>query len=188
MIFRSDHFRLHYYASFIPLLRSAKSNISFSDVWKVYFWWIYVMYVEKHIFFQNVQYTNATASFPLSCWSRQTLKLQKDKSQRRNEFSSVTVALCQPPWRGQSWVTRCPPPGTALSQTTPSPTVMSTALTENVTTLTVTPVILSSTTPGCSTFNVSTCEPCAPGSQYDNSESQIHHITLYAMFGFIHII
>lgn len=59
--------------------------------------------------------------------------------------------------------------GAALSQTTPSPTAVSTALAENVTALTVTPVILSSTTPGCATFNLSTCEPCAPGSQYDNN-------------------
>lgn len=83
---------------------------------------------------------------------------------------SVTVVLCQPPWRGQSWVTQCHLPGVALSQTTLSPAVMSTAPTENVTTLTVTPVILSSTTPGCATFNTSTCEPCVPGSQYDNSK------------------
>lgn len=31
-------------------------------------------------------------------------------------------------------------------------------------------MILSSTTPGCTAFNTSTCEPCAPGSQYDNSK------------------
>lgn len=102
--------------------------------------------------------------------------------------SCGTVALCQPPWRGQSWVTHWLLPGTALSQTTPTPTVMSTALIENVTTLTVTPVILSSTTPGCATFNISTCEPCAPGSRYDNSESPVHPAAHLAMFGLIQLI
>lgn len=82
-----------------------------------------------------------------------------------------TAALCQPPSRSQSWIIRCLLPGTVLSQTTLTPAVMSTTLTENVTTPTVTPVILSSTTPGCSGFNTSTCEPCAPGSKYDNSKS-----------------
>lgn len=62
-------------------------------------------------------------------------------------------------------------PGMVLSQTTLAPAVMNTTLIENVTSLTPTPVILSSTTPSCSAFNTSTCEPCAPGSQYDNSES-----------------
>lgn len=76
-----------------------------------------------------------------------------------------------------------PLPGTTLGQTTPSPTVMSTALAGNVTSLTVTPVILSSTAPGCAAFNLSTCEQCAPGSQYDNGESQIHRVTHYVMFG-----
>lgn len=109
-------------------------------------------------------------------------KLSSCQTKQQNTFSSVTVAVCQPPWRGQRWLTHCPPPGVALGQTTPSPTVMSTALAENVTSLTVTPVILSSTTPGCGAFNLSTCEPCAPGSQYDNSESQIHHTALYFMF------
>ncbi|XP_022077641.2 laminin subunit gamma-2 [Acanthochromis polyacanthus] len=56
-----------------------------------------------------------------------------------------------------------------VSQTTLTPAVLNTTLIENVTGLTITPVIFSSTTPGCSSFNVSTCEPCAPGSQYDNS-------------------
>uniref|UniRef100_A0A3Q4BGA8 Tyrosine-protein kinase ephrin type A/B receptor-like domain-containing protein n=1 Tax=Mola mola TaxID=94237 RepID=A0A3Q4BGA8_MOLML len=56
-----------------------------------------------------------------------------------------------------------------LSQTTLTPAVTDTTLSENVPTLTVTPVILSSTTPGCSEFNTSTCEPCGPGSQYDNT-------------------
>lgn len=82
-----------------------------------------------------------------------------------------TAALCQPPSRSQSWIIRCLLPGMVLSQTTLTPAVMSTTLTENVTTPTVTPVILSSTTPGCSGFNTSTCEPCAPGSKYDNSKS-----------------
>lgn len=58
----------------------------------------------------------------------------------------------------------------SLSQTTPTPTVTSTTALVNMTTLTVTPMILSSTTPGCTAFNTSTCEPCAPGSQYDNSK------------------
>eukprot|EP00064_Thunnus_orientalis_P015562 superscaffoldBa00002904_g15616 len=56
-----------------------------------------------------------------------------------------------------------------VSQTTLTPAVVNTTLIENVTGLTVTPVILSSTTPGCFAFNTSTCEPCAPGSQYDNN-------------------
>lgn len=60
--------------------------------------------------------------------------------------------------------------GTALSQTTPPPAAASTTPSVNVTMVTVTPVILSSTTPGCTAFNTSTCEPCAPGSQYDNSK------------------
>lgn len=59
--------------------------------------------------------------------------------------------------------------GMVLSQTTLSPAVISTTLIENVTSLTLTPVILSSTTPGCSAFNTSTCEPCPPGSRYDNN-------------------
>nr|XP_019940171.1 PREDICTED: multiple epidermal growth factor-like domains protein 11 isoform X1 [Paralichthys olivaceus] len=59
--------------------------------------------------------------------------------------------------------------GLVGSQTTLTPAVVSTTLIENVTSLTITPVILSSTTPGCSAFNTSTCEPCAPGSQYDNN-------------------
>lgn len=82
-----------------------------------------------------------------------------------------TAALCQPTSRSQSWIILCLLPGMVLSQTTLTPAVMSTTRTENVTTLTVTPVILSSTTPGCSGFNTSTCEPCAPGSKYDNSKS-----------------
>lgn len=60
--------------------------------------------------------------------------------------------------------------GMSLSQTTPTPAVTSTTPFVNVTTLTVTPMILSSTTPGCTTFNTSTCESCAPGSLYDNSK------------------
>lgn len=56
------------------------------------------------------------------------------------------------------------------SQTTPTPAVTSTTPFVNVTTLTVTPMILSSTTPGCTTFNTSTCESCAPGSLHDNSK------------------
>lgn len=60
--------------------------------------------------------------------------------------------------------------GVSLSQTTPTPAVSSTTPFVNVTTLTVTPMILSSTTPGCTAFNTSTCESCAPGSQYDNSK------------------
>ncbi|GLD62387.1 laminin subunit gamma-2-like protein [Lates japonicus] len=59
--------------------------------------------------------------------------------------------------------------GLVVSQTTLTPAVINTTLIENVTSLTVTPVILSSTTPGCFAFNTSTCEPCAPGSQYDNN-------------------
>ncbi|XP_035465254.1 laminin subunit gamma-2 [Scophthalmus maximus] len=59
--------------------------------------------------------------------------------------------------------------GLVGSQTTLTPAVIDTTPVENVTSLTLTPVILSSTTPGCFAFNTSTCEPCAPGSQYDNN-------------------
>uniref|UniRef100_A0A1A8BKK0 Tyrosine-protein kinase ephrin type A/B receptor-like domain-containing protein n=1 Tax=Nothobranchius kadleci TaxID=1051664 RepID=A0A1A8BKK0_NOTKA len=59
--------------------------------------------------------------------------------------------------------------GMVLSQTTPTPAVMNTTLLQSTTGLTPTPVILSSTTLGCNEFNVSTCESCAPGSQYDNN-------------------
>lgn len=81
-----------------------------------------------------------------------------------------TEDLCQPLSRSTTWITQCLLPGMVLSQTTPTPAVINTTLKENVTTLTVTPMILSSTTPGCSLFNTSTCEPCAPGSQYDDSK------------------
>lgn len=111
--------------------------------------------------------------------SQQTFQLT-DKAANTVQFSCVSLLE---EVKGDSPIdTRPHPLGMALSQTTPSPTVMSTALAENVTSLTVTPVILSSTTPGCGAFNLSTCELCAPGSQYDNSESQIRHITLYVMF------
>ncbi|XP_030574860.1 laminin subunit gamma-1 [Archocentrus centrarchus] len=56
-----------------------------------------------------------------------------------------------------------------VSQTTLTPAVTDTTQIDNVTSLTPTPVIFSSTTPGCAAFNLSTCEPCAPGSQYDNN-------------------
>uniref|UniRef100_A0A3P8UFN3 Si:dkey-21a6.5 n=1 Tax=Cynoglossus semilaevis TaxID=244447 RepID=A0A3P8UFN3_CYNSE len=55
------------------------------------------------------------------------------------------------------------------SQTTLSPAVTSTTLIQNVTSLSPTTAIVSSTTQGCSEFNTSTCEPCAPGSRYDNT-------------------
>nr|XP_057946785.1 sushi, von Willebrand factor type A, EGF and pentraxin domain-containing protein 1 isoform X2 [Doryrhamphus excisus] len=59
--------------------------------------------------------------------------------------------------------------GVALSQTTPTPAALTTTLLENGTAVTPTPVPVStSTTSSCSAFNTSTCEPCAPGSQYDN--------------------
>ncbi|KAM9709033.1 uncharacterized protein ACNS7B_001139 [Menidia menidia] len=59
--------------------------------------------------------------------------------------------------------------GVVVTQTTLSPAVISTTLLENATGVTPTPVIFSSTTPGCFAFNVSNCEPCAPGSQSDNN-------------------
>ncbi|XP_067099689.1 multiple epidermal growth factor-like domains protein 6 [Osmerus mordax] len=59
--------------------------------------------------------------------------------------------------------------GLALSQTTLAPTlepaVMNTTFSENMTS---TPMILSTTSPGCSALNTSTCEACVPGSYYDN--------------------
>ncbi|KAG8013378.1 Cilia-and flagella-associated protein 99 [Nibea albiflora] len=77
----------------------------------------------------------------------------------------------------QILIIQCPsPPGMVLSQTTLTPAVMSTTLIENATVLTPTPVILSSTTPGCFAFNTSTCEPCAPGSQYDNISLEVHYV------------
>lgn len=48
--------------------------------------------------------------------------------------------------------------GIVVSQTTLAPAVTDTA----------TPMILSTTSPGCSALNTSTCEPCVPGSYYDN--------------------
>ncbi|XP_029349809.1 multiple epidermal growth factor-like domains protein 9 [Echeneis naucrates] len=61
--------------------------------------------------------------------------------------------------------------GPVVSQTTLTPAVMNTTLIENVTSpdQTPTPMIFSSTTPGCAEFNTSTCEPCAPGTQFDNT-------------------
>ncbi|XP_007576237.1 PREDICTED: sushi, von Willebrand factor type A, EGF and pentraxin domain-containing protein 1-like isoform X1 [Poecilia mexicana] len=59
--------------------------------------------------------------------------------------------------------------GLVQSQTTLTPVVMNTTALQNATVVTPTPVIFSSTTPGCFSFNASTCEACAPGSQYDNN-------------------
>uniref|UniRef100_A0A3Q3J1L3 TNFR-Cys domain-containing protein n=1 Tax=Monopterus albus TaxID=43700 RepID=A0A3Q3J1L3_MONAL len=59
--------------------------------------------------------------------------------------------------------------GLVVSQTTLTPAVMNTTPVENVTSMTLTPVILSSTTLSCFPFNTSACEPCAPGSRYDNT-------------------
>uniref|UniRef100_A0A3B3WL49 Tyrosine-protein kinase ephrin type A/B receptor-like domain-containing protein n=1 Tax=Poecilia mexicana TaxID=48701 RepID=A0A3B3WL49_9TELE len=59
--------------------------------------------------------------------------------------------------------------GLVQSQTTLTPVVMNTTALQNATVVTPTPVIFSSTTPGCFSFNASTCEACAPGSQYDNT-------------------
>ncbi|CAN9502123.1 unnamed protein product [Ophioblennius macclurei] len=60
--------------------------------------------------------------------------------------------------------------GVVVGQTTLAPAVTDTTLSDNATTsVTPTPATIVSTTPSCSAFNVSTCEPCAPGSQYDNN-------------------
>ncbi|XP_051941415.1 signal peptide, CUB and EGF-like domain-containing protein 1 [Hippocampus zosterae] len=58
--------------------------------------------------------------------------------------------------------------GMVMSQTTPAPAVLTAIPVENATLLTPTSAPVSSTTPSCSAFNISNCEPCAPGSQYDN--------------------
>ncbi|XP_054651958.1 multiple epidermal growth factor-like domains protein 9 [Dunckerocampus dactyliophorus] len=58
--------------------------------------------------------------------------------------------------------------GMVLSQTTPTPAALTTTLLENGTVVTPTPALVSTTTSTCSAFNTSNCEPCAPGSQYDN--------------------
>ncbi|XP_076014587.1 uncharacterized protein LOC143007079 [Genypterus blacodes] len=58
--------------------------------------------------------------------------------------------------------------GVVVSQTTLAPAVMNTTVSENVTALTPTPMTLFTTSPGCSAFNLSTCELCAPGSYYHN--------------------
>ncbi|KAG7277317.1 hypothetical protein CRUP_005851 [Coryphaenoides rupestris] len=61
--------------------------------------------------------------------------------------------------------------GMAVSQTTtPAPAVVSTTSSgEIVTGVTTTPLTLGSTTPpGCSLLNTSTCQICVPGSNYDN--------------------
>lgn len=108
-----------------------------------------------------------TSRLPLQCWPFLICLLTI--LGKRNCCVRIE-ALCQPSSRSTSWIIRCLLPGMVLSQTTLTPAVMTTTLTENVTTLTATPVMLSSTTPGCSAFNTSTCEPCAPGSQYDNSK------------------
>lgn len=65
-----------------------------------------------------------------------------------------------------------PLPGVVVSQTTLTPAVMNTTVSENVTALTLTPVTLFTTSPGCLAFNLSTCEACAPGSYYHNGETQ----------------
>ncbi|KAG7328268.1 hypothetical protein KOW79_008212 [Hemibagrus wyckioides] len=65
--------------------------------------------------------------------------------------------------------------GAVSSQTTLTPALTATTIIENVTSTTVnesvtitTPFMLSTTTPGCSTLNTSSCEACAPGTYYDN--------------------
>lgn len=57
--------------------------------------------------------------------------------------------------------------GAVRSQTTPTPAVTATTVGDDVTT----PSMLSTTTPGCSTLNISSCEACAPGTYYDNGEN-----------------
>ncbi|XP_034051126.1 multiple epidermal growth factor-like domains protein 9 [Thalassophryne amazonica] len=59
--------------------------------------------------------------------------------------------------------------GRVESQTTLPPAVTNTTVSENVTSPTPTPLILSTTIPGCLGLNTSSCEPCAPGSRYDNN-------------------
>lgn len=65
-----------------------------------------------------------------------------------------------------------------MSQTTPTPAALTAVPVENATVLTPTSAPVSSTTPSCSAFNISNCEPCAPGSQYDNGESNSFTIFL----------
>lgn len=104
-----------------------------------------------------------------ACWDGfQVLKPQTVN----NTCQKMVASVLQPnPPSSSIKVDHCPPPGMVLSQTTLTPAVTNATLVGNVTTLTVTPMILSSTTPGCFAFNTSTCEACAPGSQYDNSKS-----------------
>ena len=58
------------------------------------------------------------------------------------------------------------------SQTTLTPAVTATTVSVNVTTTTptTTPIMLSTTAPGCSALNTATCEACAPGFYYNNGE------------------
>ncbi|CAL8286794.1 unnamed protein product [Lota lota] len=59
--------------------------------------------------------------------------------------------------------------GMVVPQTTLAPALVSTtASPENSTDVTTTPMMLSTTPPGCSGRNSSTCEACVPGSHYDN--------------------
>ena len=60
-----------------------------------------------------------------------------------------------------------------VSQTTLAPAVVSTtAISENTTDVTATPMMLSTLPPSCTGLNSSTCEVCVPGSHYDNGEVQ----------------
>lgn len=166
---------------FIPILSQAKYNISFSDVSSVCFL-LNSCHVCEITFSKSICKCWIT---PVVMAEPTNIQAARQSSKMRSVQSPLPRVSLLEEVKGDSPNAPLPSPaGTALSQTTPSPTVMSTALAENVTSLTVTPVIVSSTTPGCTAFNLSTCEQCAPGTQYDNSESRIHHITLCVIFGF----
>lgn len=106
-------------------------------------------------------------------WAKSNMWTVSNQALSIRQKQFLAFALCHNPPIADARVesSQCHLPGMVLSQTTLTPAVTDTTLSENVPTLTVTPVILSSTTPGCSEFNTSTCEPCGPGSQYDNSKS-----------------
>ncbi|KAI1887395.1 hypothetical protein AGOR_G00189860 [Albula goreensis] len=57
--------------------------------------------------------------------------------------------------------------GMVVGQTTLIPAVTNATVIENVTVVT-TQIPLSTTPPGCSVFNTSSCEVCSPGTYYDN--------------------
>ncbi|XP_060939005.1 cilia- and flagella-associated protein 99-like [Limanda limanda] len=98
-------------------------------------------------------------------------KLREQKEQERQRLEQIKSSMAKTAEPTKKTTMTAEEICLVGSQTTLAPAVVSTTFIENVTSLTVTPMILSSTTPGCSAFNTSTCEPCAPGSQYDNSES-----------------